>query len=92
MLRLKRSLGGTIASGLFVGTAVAGFLWVFMIASKNPADSGESAIFLIFFAMPWIMMLPADWVGPLFALACFALNAFILYCLFGGLRPSRRKT
>lgn len=91
MLSLKSSRGGAIAAGLFVFAAVAVFTWIFFIASKNPADSGESGILLAFFAMPWISLLPSAWLGLMTAFACIALNAFILYCVFGGLRLSTHK-
>lgn len=85
-LRIKKSLAGFIAGGLFLSLAAAVFCWIFFIASKNPADSGESGIMLLPFAMPWIMWLPVEWLGPLTGLACILLNALILYLLFGGLR------
>lgn len=89
MLILKRSKGGTVAATLFLFAAIAVFAWVFFVASKNPADSGESGILLLPFAMPWITSAPSHWVGPFFALACILLNALILYCVFGGLRFKR---
>ena len=84
-LKLKWSLGGFLASGLFLLLAIAVFGWIFFVASKNPADSGESGILLLPFAMPWIMWLPVGVLGPLAGLACIFLNALILYLLFGGL-------
>ena len=85
-LRIKKSLAGFIAGGLFLSLAVGVFCWIFFVASKNPADSGESGILLLPFAMPWIMWLPVEWLGPLTGLACIVLNALLLYLLFGGLR------
>ena len=84
------SRGGFVVAGLFLAIFIAAVAWIFFIASKNPADSGESAILLIFFGMPWISLPPASSVGPVFALGCVLLNAFILYCVFGGLRLRRR--
>ena len=69
-LRIKKSLAGFIAGGLFLSLAVGVFCWIFFIASRNPADSGESGIMLLPFAMPWIMWLPVEWLGPLTGLAC----------------------
>jgi len=80
------SRGGALAAGLFLLSAAAVFAWVFFVASKNPADSGESGILLIPFAMPWIALVPNGWLGPWMAFGCVLLNALILYCLFGGLR------
>lgn len=88
-LEFRKSRGGLIAASLFLACVFALFAWIFFVASKNPADSGESGILLLPFAMPWIMMLPSSWLGLGTAFSCFFLNAFILYCLFGGLRLSR---
>lgn len=85
-LALKFSRGGVLAAGLFLSSAAAVFAWVFFVASKNPADSGESGILLLPFAMPWITLLPSGWLGPWVALGCVLLNSLILYCVFGGLR------
>ena len=88
MLRptIRFSRSGIAAAGLFLLLAVVAFAWVFFIASKNPADSGESAIILLPLAMPWIMIVPSAWIGPLTGLGCILLNSLILYFLFGGLR------
>jgi hypothetical protein len=83
-LRIKKSLAGFIAGGLFLSLAAAVFCWIFFVASKNPADSGESGIMLLPFAMPWIMWLPVEWLGPLTGFACILLNTLLLYLLFGG--------
>ena len=91
-LRIKKSLAGFIAGGLFLSLAVGVFCWLFFVASKNPADSGESGIMLLPFAMPWIMWFPVEWLGPLTGLACIVLNALLLYLLFGGLRFNSGRT
>ena len=88
-LMLRYSRGGAVAAGLFLAAFAAAFAWLFFVASKNPADSGESGILLIFFAMPWIQLVPTSWLGLPFALGSVSLNALILYCLFGGLRLRR---
>ena len=85
----KFSRGGVLAAGLFLLLAAAVFAWVFFVASKNPADSGESGLLLIPFAMPWISLVPNGWLGPRMALGCILLNALILNCVFGGLRLVR---
>jgi hypothetical protein len=85
-LVLRRSKTGALASGLFLLAFLGLFAWVFLVASKNPADSGESGILLLPFAMPWVMWLPVDWLGLPAGVACVSLNAGLLYCLFGGLR------
>jgi hypothetical protein len=84
------SRGGTIAAGSFLLSAAAVFAWVFVAASGNPADSGESGILLLPFAMPWITLVPSAWLGPSAGLGCILLNSFVLYCVFGGLRIARR--
>lgn len=86
----RLSPGGFTAAGLFLLLASVLFAWIFFVASKNPADSGESAIIMLPLMMPWIMMMPETWVGPLAALGSILLNAFILYLLFGGLRITKR--
>lgn len=80
---------GTVAAGLLLLSFASVFAWVFFVASKNPADSGESGIWLVPFAMPWISLIPGAWLGPLVATGCVAINALILYCIFGGLRIAR---
>lgn len=85
-LVLQKSKTGFIAAGLFLFVFFALLAWVFFVASKNPADSGESGILLLPFGMPWVMWLPVEWLGPWSAILCVSLNALILYCLFGGLR------
>jgi len=60
--------------------------WIFFIASKNPADSGESAIILVFFSYPWVSLIPARWMGPAAWAGCVMINALILYGVFGGVR------
>lgn len=85
-LTLKRSRGGSIAAGLFLLAALAVFCWVFFVASKNPGDSGESGILLVPFAMPWVSIMPTEWLGLGAGLGSILLNSIILYCIFGGLR------
>ena len=90
-LELRLSRGGLVVGGLFLSLAAAVFFWVFFVASKNPADSGESGILLLPFAMPWIDLVPDLWLGPWLAWSCILLNALILYCIFGGLRMKGAK-
>lgn len=88
-LRLRKSRAGSMAAGLFLFSAGAVFCWVFFIASKNPADSGESAILLLPFAVPWVYVLPAKWLGLGTGIGSILLNGLVLYCAFGGLRFRR---
>lgn len=86
---IRFSRGGTVAAALFLLAAAGIFAWIFFVASKNPADSGESGILLLPFAMPWISLAPRSWLGAWFAMSCVFLNALILYLIFGGLRFRR---
>ena len=89
-LSLRKSKTGLLAAGIFLMAFLALFAWVFLVASKNPADSGESGILLLPFGMPWVMWLPVEWLGLWAAFLCVSLNALIVYCLFGGLRFENR--
>ena len=89
-LSIRFSIGGIIAAGIFLFLAVATFVWIFFVASKNPADSGESGILLLPFAMPWIMLMPNALVGPFTGMAIILFNALILYLVFGGVRIAKR--
>jgi hypothetical protein len=91
---LRKSRTGLIASGLFLLAFLGLFSWVFFVASKNPADSGESGILLLPFAMPWVIWLPVEWLpvewlGPWAGFLCALLNSILIYLLFGGLRWNR---
>ena len=88
---IRRSRLGFAAATIFVLLFIGLLSWVFLVASKNPADSGESGILLLPFTMPWIALLPGEWVGPLAGGACVLINAFLIYLLFGGL-SFRRST
>lgn len=83
---LKKSKSGLIAAGLFLLLFASLLSWVFFIASRNPADSGESAILLLPFGMPWVMWFPVEWLGPWMGFLCVAFNALVLYSVFGGVR------
>lgn len=89
MLRLRRSRGGLVAAATFLTVFFAMLCWLFLVASKNPADSGESGILLLPFAMPWVLWIPQAWVGPGSGMAAVSLNAVIVYLVFGGLRWDR---
>jgi hypothetical protein len=88
---LRLAKWGFIASGLFLLLAAAVFGWVIYSASTNPGDSGESGILLLPFAMPWVTILPQNWLGPWAGLGLIFLNGVILYLLFGGLRFSKKR-
>ena len=85
-LVLQKSRTGFAAAGLFLLTFLGLLAWIFFVASKNPAGSGESGVLLLPFAMPWVMWLPVEWLGPWAAFLCVLLNSLLIYLLFGGLR------
>lgn len=77
------------ATVLFLLSAVAVLCWVIYSATTNPGDSGESGILILPFAMPWISIVPSDWLGPWLGIGCILVNALLIYCLAGGLRLRR---
>lgn len=89
-LVLRKSRAGSIAAGLFLLAFVGLFAWLYFSASQNAADSGESGILLLPFAMPWVMWLPVEWLGPLSGFLCVVFNAALIYGVFGGLRLNAR--
>jgi len=86
VLVFRKSKAGLITAGHFMSAFIGLLAWIFFVASKNPADSGESGILLLPFGMPWVMWLPVEWMGMTTGFMCLVLNAFIVYCLCGGLR------
>ncbi len=91
---LKHSKSGWVAAGLFTALAVVALLSHLYSILTRPGDSGESAVVMIPFAIPWIFWIPDALVQsrfwkvlayPVFG-ALVLLNAFLLYCVFGGLR------
>ena len=95
---LRKSKAGFIVAGLFVGLALLALASHLYSVNTNTGDSGESAIMLIPFMLPWISWIPAEvfnasgavWLAYLMFLLLVLLNGFLLYCLFGGLRMKRR--
>ena len=97
MLTLRKSKAGFIVGGLFLLLALLGLAAHLYSMATNPQDGGESAVIMIPFALPWILWIPktlvasASWqwlTYPVFG-GMALLNAFILYCVFGGLRPKK---
>jgi len=89
-LVLKLSRFGFAVAAVFLLLVIAGVAWLFYSSATNPADSGEGGVLLIFFAMPWINIIPTRFINFFTAIGCILLNAFLLYCLFGGLRFLKR--
>ena len=92
--RVRRSRPGFWVAGVFLATAATVFCIHTVSVHTNVANSGESGILLLPFALPWILWLPEAvirtglWNHP--ALPGWWLlvlvNAGILYAVFGGLR------
>jgi hypothetical protein len=100
MIRLRKSRVGLVLAGAFL--AVAGALFALHLVSMktNHADSGESALLFFVLTLPWAYLLPdsvinASWwdrVAYGAGWLLVGLNAFLLYCLGGGIglgRPRR---
>ena len=85
-LVFKLSKLGFAVATIFILLALSVFAWLIYSAAANPADSGEGGVLLIFFALPWINIIPTGFFSPFSAIACILLNAFLLYCVLGGLR------
>jgi len=94
MIRLQKSRLGLVVTGAFLGAALALFALHLASVKTNPADSGESAFWFFLFTLTWAYLLPealidAPWwdrvaYGASWVLV--AVNAFLIYCLAGGLR------
>jgi hypothetical protein len=99
MVRLRKSLAAAGLAGAFLSAAIALQAWLLVSAYSNSADSGEGAMLLFAFTLPWTLLVPrsildAAWfdaVGPWLAWGTIALNAFLLYCLAGGVRLARAR-
>jgi hypothetical protein len=89
-LVLKSSKIGFAVAAIFLLLAIVVVAWLFYSSATNPGDSGEGGVLLIFFAMPWVDIIPNRFIGLFSAIACILINAFLLYCLFGGLRFEKR--
>ena len=57
---LRKSKAGFIVAGLFVGLALLALASHLYSVNTNTGDSGESAIMLIPFMLPWISWIPAE--------------------------------
>lgn len=101
MIRLRKSRVGFVLAGAFLGLAAALFAVHIVSMKTNPADSGESALLFFLLTLPWAYLLPesvinASWwdrvaYGAGWVLVAF--NAFLLYCVVGGVgfrRPGGR--
>lgn len=98
MIRLRKSRFGLALAGAFL--AVAAALFALHVASMrtNQADSGESALWFFLLTLPWAYLLPeavinaAWWERVAYGAGWLlvGLNAFLLYCVAGGVAFRRR--
>jgi hypothetical protein len=99
MIRLRKSRVGAALAGAFVATAAVLFALHLYSMKTNAADSGESALWFFLFTLPWAYLLPeavinASWwdrVAYGAGWALVLLNAFLLYCIGGGVTFFRRE-
>ncbi len=98
MLSFRKSAAGLIVAGVYLGLALAALATHRYSLYTNAGDSGESAVLMVPFMWPWLKWIPlpdaqgagGDWMPYLWFGVSVLVNAFLLYCLFGGLR-SRHK-
>ncbi len=91
MIKLRKSKVGFIMSSIFLLLAVGVVGWLMYSAHTNPTDSGEGGILLIPFISPWFFMLQGMYANSLWLFpVLILLNAFIIYCVFGGLRWEKK--
>jgi len=93
MIRLRKSRLGAALAAVFLALALALFALHVHSMKTNPGDSGESALLFFLLTLPWAYLLPeavinASWwdrVAYAAGWGLVGLNAFLLYCLGGGL-------
>lgn len=98
MIRLRKSRLGLVVAGAFLAAAAALFAAHVVSFKTNPADSGESALWFFLLTLPWAYLLPeavinaAWWDRVAYGAGWLlvGLNAFLLYCLAGGIAFRRR--
>ena len=94
MPRLRKSRPAFWIAGTFLLLAAGVYAIHTVSVYTNPANSGESGILLLPFALPWILLLPDSALqSPIWDHALLPGwwllvlgNAGILYAVFGGLR------
>jgi hypothetical protein len=98
MIRLRKSRIGRAFAGAFLAVAAVLFALHILSVKTNPADSGESALWFFLLTLPWAYLLPEavintpwwDRVAYGAGWLLVGLNAFLLYCVSGGLAFTRR--
>jgi hypothetical protein len=97
-MRLRVSRAGLALAITFLCVAGALFALHFHAYRTNPANSGESGLWFFLCTLPWAFLVPesvtaAPWwddVADHAAWLFVAWNAFLLYCLGGGLKVAPR--
>jgi hypothetical protein len=98
MIRLRKSRAGAALAGAFLAVAAALFAVHVYAMKTNQADLGESALLFFLLTLPWAFLLPeavinAPWWDRIAYGAGWGLvglNAFLLYCVGGGVGFGRR--
>ena len=98
MIRLRKSRAGAALGGAFLAVAAVLFAVHVYSMKTNQADSGESALLFFMLTLPWALLLPETVINaPWWEEAAYGagwglvgLNAFLLYCVGGGVRFGRR--
>jgi len=99
MIRLRKSRFGRALAGAFLAVAAALFAVHVVGVRANPADTGERALWFFLLTLPWAYLLPeavinaAWWERVAYGAGwvLVGLNAFLLYCLAGGIAFRRRQ-
>jgi hypothetical protein len=99
-MRLRLSKVGFALAITFLCIAGALFALHWHAFRTNPADSGESALWFFLCTLPWAFLLPEavtsapgwDDIAYYVGWAFVAWNAFLLYCLGGGIGFADRAT
>jgi len=97
-MRLRLSKVGLALAITFLCIAGALFALHFHAFRTNPADSGARALGFFLCTLPWAFLLPeavinAPWwdrIADFVGWALVAWNAFLLYCLGGGIARAPR--
>lgn len=97
-IRFKRSWLGLSIGTLFFIAGLAALAFHLFSVSTNTGDSGLSGLYLYFLTRPWFDLIPETitysfwWAWVVYPVSIFfvSLNGFLLYCLFGGLKISKK--
>lgn len=99
MITFQKSKLGMICAGIFLIIAGIAFATHLISVQTNPADSGLSGIWFFLCGIPWSFMLPTSltyskiwrYIAYPVMWGMVIWNAFLLYCIFGGIRLQKNK-